>query len=125
MSPVVQAASIAAWSDEAHVQENRALYQAKFAQVMPLLADVLDVALPDAGFYLWADVAGDDVAFARALYAACNVTVLPGSYLARHAHGHNPGSGRIRMALVADTAECVEAARRIRTFVLGRSATEH
>jgi len=120
MSLVVQAASMAAWNDEAHVVENRALYRAKFEQVMPILTDVLGVTLPDAGFYLWADVAGDEVAFTRALYAACHVTVLPGSYLARQAHGHNPGSGRIRMALVADTAECVEAAQRIRQFIQTR-----
>jgi N-succinyldiaminopimelate aminotransferase len=117
MSPVVQAASIAAWQDEAHVVDNRALYRARFAQVTPLLAQVMDVALPDAGFYLWADVAGDDTAFARELYALYNVTVLPGSFLAREAQGHNPGAGRIRMALVADTAECLEAARRIVQFV--------
>jgi len=121
MSPVVQAASTAAWRDEAHVVENRALYQAKFAQVTPLLAGVLDVTLPDAGFYLWARVKGDDTAFARDLYALYNVTVLPGSFLARQAQGHNPGAGRIRMALVADTAECLEAARRIVEFVHARA----
>jgi len=114
MSPVVQAASIAAWGDEAHVAANRALYREKFERVTPLLARVLDVSLPDAGFYLWAAVpGGDDVAFARGLLAQYNVTVLPGSLLAREAHGTNPGRGRIRMALVADTAECVEAAQRI------------
>ncbi|MDD2927018.1 succinyldiaminopimelate transaminase [Rhodoferax sp.] len=120
MSPVVQAASIAAWRDEAHVVDNRALYRAKFAQVTPLLAEVLNVALPDAGFYLWADVGGDELTFTRELYATYNVTVLPGSYLAREAQGHNPGKGRIRMALVADTAECVQAAQRIRDFVQQR-----
>jgi N-succinyldiaminopimelate aminotransferase len=120
MSPVVQTASIAAWSDEAHVVDNRALYRAKFAQVTPILAEVMNVALPDAGFYLWADVAGDDVAFARELYANYNVTVLPGSFLARSSQGHNPGLGRIRMALVADTAECLEAANRIVEFVKTR-----
>jgi N-succinyldiaminopimelate aminotransferase len=120
MSPVVQAASLAAWQDEAHVEENRALYRTKFAQVTPVLAEVLNVALPDAGFYLWADVAGDDTVFARELYALYNVTVLPGSYLARTAQGSNPGLGRIRMALVADTAECVEAAQRIVEFVKAR-----
>jgi len=117
MSPVVQTASMAAWGDEAHVVEDRALYRAKFAEVTPLLASVMEVALPDAGFYLWADVAGDDQLFARELYAAFNVTVLPGSLLAREARGHNPGAGRIRMALVADTAECVQAAQRIVQFV--------
>jgi len=122
MGPAVQAASVAAWNDEAHVQANRALYREKFATVTPLLAGVMDVALPDAGFYLWARVpdavcGGSDTAFARALLAQYNVTVLPGSYLARETHGHNPGAQRIRMALVADTDECVEAARRIVQFV--------
>ena len=121
MSPVVQAASVAAWSDETHVEQNRALYRAKFAQVTPVLSEVLGVALPDAGFYLWADVAGDEIAFTRALYANYNVTVLPGSYLARDVQGNNPGKGRIRMALVADTTECLEAARRIRDFVNHRN----
>jgi N-succinyldiaminopimelate aminotransferase len=121
MSPVVQAASLAAWQDEAHVVANRALYRDKFAKVTPILTEVLNVSLPDAGFYLWADVAGDDAFFARDLYALYNVTVLPGSYLARSANGHNPGVGRIRMALVADTAECVEAARRIHQFVTSRA----
>ena len=121
MSPVVQAASIAAWGDERHVVENRALYRAKFAQVTPLLAAVLDVSLPDAGFYLWAGVGESDTAFARDLLAQYNVTVLPGSYLARETGGSNPGRQRIRMALVANTAECVEAAQRIVQFVKNRS----
>jgi N-succinyldiaminopimelate aminotransferase len=126
MSPVVQAASVAAWNDEAHVVDNRAQYRAKFAQVTPVLASVLDVALPDASFYLWAGVPaawkGDDTAFAQELLAQYNVTVLPGSYLARDAHGFNPGAGRIRMALVAETAECLEAAQRIAEFVRQRTA---
>ena len=117
MSPVVQAASVAAWNDEAHVRENRAQYRAKFAQVTPLLSSVLDLALPDAGFYLWAGVQGSDTDFARELYAIYNVTVLPGSYLARETRGVNPGAQRIRMALVAEAAECVEAAERIVRFV--------
>ncbi len=121
MSPVVQAASIAAWGDERHVVENRALYRSKFAQVTPLLAEVLEVALPDAGFYLWAKVKGNDADFARELFTLYNVTVLPGSYLARDSHGANPGEGRIRMALVAETAECVEAALRIVQFVKSRT----
>jgi N-succinyldiaminopimelate aminotransferase len=121
MSPVVQAASVAAWNDEAHVVDNRAQYRAKFAQVTPLLTGVLDVALPDAGFYLWAKVNGSDADFARDLLALYNVTVLPGSYLARDVQGGNPGAGRIRMALVAQTAECLEAAQRIVQFVQSRS----
>ena len=137
MSPVVQAASIAAWGDEAHVVANRQMYRQKFAEVTPVLAQVLDVALPDAAFYLWAAVKrvdspsaedGGDVAFARELYANYNVTVLPGSYLARDSScldpgvkGHNPGAGRIRMALVAETAECLEAAQRIVQFCQSRN----
>ena len=117
MSPTVQRASIAAWNDEAHVQANRALYKRKFEQVTPLLAEVLDVALPDAGFYLWAGVpGGDDVDYALKLLAQYNVAVLPGSLLARTAHGANPGAGRIRMALVAGVEECLEAAHRIHQF---------
>jgi N-succinyldiaminopimelate aminotransferase len=114
MSLPVQAASVAAWNDEAHVRDNRAQYRLKFERVTPMLADVLDVKLPDAGFYLWAGVPGaDDVAFARGLLAQYNVAVLPGSLLARPARGVNPGAGRIRMALVAPLDECVEAAERI------------
>jgi N-succinyldiaminopimelate aminotransferase len=131
MSPVVQSASTAAWNDEAHVVANRELYRAKFAQVTPMLAAALDVQLPDAGFYLWAGVPqaaggsgpGDDVGFALQLLAQYNVAVLPGSLLARPAHGANPGAGRIRMALVADTPECVEAARRIVEFTRSFKAT--
>ena len=118
MSGMVQAASIAAWDDEAHVVANRDMYRQKFAAVTPLLARVLDVKLPDAGFYLWAAVpGGDDQAFARDLLAQYNVTVLPGSFLARESQGFNPGAGRIRMALVAETQECMQAAQRIVEFV--------
>ena len=114
MSKTVQMASIAAWNDEAHVQANRALYRQKFERVTPMLAEVLDVKLPDAGFYLWAAVpGGDDIAYSLGLLAQYNVAVLPGSLLAREAHGVNPGAGRIRMALVAEIDECVEAAQRI------------
>ena len=122
MSPPVQTASIAAWNDEQHVQDNRALYKEKFALITPLLKGVMDVELPDAGFYLWADVRQtglSDTDFARRLYADYNVTVLPGSYLAREAHGQNPGQGRIRMALVAGVDEGLEAANRIVQFCQG------
>jgi N-succinyldiaminopimelate aminotransferase len=121
MSGVVQAASIAAWNDEAHVVENRNLYRTKFAQVTPVLAEVMDVQLPDASFYLWAGIPAawsqSDTEFARELYAAENVTVLPGSYIGRTAQGRNPGQGRVRMALVAETEECLEAAHRIARFI--------
>jgi len=119
MNPAVQSASIAAWNDESHVRENRAAYVRKFSEVTPMLAEVLDVALPDAGFYLWADVSRTgltDTEFAARLLAEQNVTVLPGSYLAREADGINPGANRVRMALVATPEECLEGARRIVEF---------
>ncbi len=120
MSPAFQAASVIAWQDEQHVMENRALYKTKFEQVTPLLQSVLDVQLPDAGFYLWARVDKlapiSDTEFAKRLFSECNVTVLPGSYLARTAHGINPGQQRIRMALVPSVTECFEAAERIVAF---------
>jgi N-succinyldiaminopimelate aminotransferase len=148
MGGMVQRASIAAWNDEAHVLANRALYRDKFAQVLPLLAPVLDVALPDAGFYLWAGIRdkhnaggagaghGDDIHFARQLLAQYNVTVLPGSLLARQTGGPapananadasgpsvNPGTGRIRLALVAPLNECLEAAQRVVSFTLSSKA---
>jgi N-succinyldiaminopimelate aminotransferase len=117
MSPPVQHASIAAWGDEAHVRDNRARYRAKFDAVTPMLEPVLEVRRPDAGFYLWAGVPdADDETFARALFEAAHVSVLPGRYLARQAHGVNPGHGYVRIALVPDLVDCVEAARRIVEF---------
>ena len=114
MGPAVQAASIAAWNDEAHVIENRRQYAAKFAAVMPILAPVLEFDAPDAAFYLWAKVpGGGDAAFARGLYEQQHVTVLPGSFLARDAAGTNPGRGYVRIALVDGLDACVDAARRI------------
>jgi N-succinyldiaminopimelate aminotransferase len=117
MSPVVTAASIAAWTDETHVRENRRLYREKFDAVVPILQRALAVTRPAAAFYLWAPTPGSDTDFARNLYANTGVTVLPGSYLARDAHGSNPGQGRVRMALVAPLAQCVDAAERIADFV--------
>ena len=114
MSPAVQHASIAAWSDELHVRENRDLYREKFDAVVPMLADGLGARRPDAGFYLWLRVpGGNDEGFVRDLYEAANVLVLPGSYLASDAHGGNPGRGYVRMALVPDKNDCEEAARRM------------
>ena len=121
MNPAVQAASAAAWRDEAHVVENRRLYREKFAAVMPILRGALAFDIPDAAFYLWARVpGGDDAAFARELYREQHVTVLPGSYLARDAGGVNPGRGFVRIALVDGFDACVEAARRIVTFSGGK-----
>jgi N-succinyldiaminopimelate aminotransferase len=117
MNPAIQAASIAAWNDEAHVAENRRLYAEKFARVMQVLKPVLPVAMPDASFYLWVRTPVADTAFAQALYRDYNVAVLPGSYLARESDGVNPGRDFVRIALVAGTEEVVEAAQRIAAFV--------
>jgi N-succinyldiaminopimelate aminotransferase len=116
MNPAVQAASIAAWNDEAHVIENRKQYAKKFKDVTPLLTDLLEAVIPDAAFYLWAKIKDNsisDTELAIKLYRDLNITVLPGSFLARDAHGVNPGQNFIRMALVASYAECIEAAERI------------
>ena len=113
MSPAVQAASIAAWNDEAHVIENRRLYDEKFKAVTPMLQSAMAADIPDGAFYLWARVPGSDTEFAQRLYRERNVTVLPGSYLAREAHGVNPGLNFVRLALVASLEECREAAQRI------------
>jgi N-succinyldiaminopimelate aminotransferase len=116
MNPAIQAATIAAWNDEAHVAENRRLYAEKFAKVIALLSPVLPVSKPDASFYLWIRTPIPDTAFAQQLYRDYNVSVLPGSFLAREAHGVNPGANFIRLALVANLDETLEAARRITEF---------
>ena len=112
-----QLASLAAWQDEDHVIENRRQYQAKFDAVLDILGGVMDVQRPDAGFYLWPRTPMDDREFTRRLLAEQNVAVVPGSFLSREIDGYNPGAGRIRMALVAPLADCVEAAQRIRRFI--------
>lgn len=112
-----QLASIAAWNDEPHVRANRDLYRAKFDAVLSILSPVLEVTRPDGGFYLWPRTPIDDTQFTRALFAQEHVTVVPGSYLSRAVNGVNPGQNRVRLALVAPLAECVEAAERIRDFV--------
>ena len=112
-----QAASVAAWADEEHVRENRRLYRQKFDAVLPILRAVLDVTRPEAGFYLWPRVPIEDTEFVRGLLREQNVAVLPGSYLAREAHGTNPGAQRVRIALVPPLAQCIEAAHRIRNYV--------
>jgi len=117
LSPVISAASIAAWQDEAHVIDNRRQYLAKFDAVLPILEPVLDVRRPDASFYLWAGTKGSDADFVRELLTHTNVTTLPGSFVGREVNGVNPGQNRIRIALVAPLADCVEAAQRIADFV--------
>ena len=118
MNPAVQAASVVAWNDETHVIHNRSLYSEKFHAVTPVLQQVwTQTQLPDAAFYLWINTQQDDTQVARKLYQDLNITVLPGSFLAREAHGLNPGKNFIRMALVAPTAETIEAAHRIRDYL--------
>jgi N-succinyldiaminopimelate aminotransferase len=117
ISPVVSQASVVAWNDETHVIENRRQYREKFEAVVPLLEPVLNVKWPQAGFYLWAQTPRSDTDLTRDLYSATNVTVLPGSFLAREAHGVNPGENRIRIALVAPLEQCIEAAQRIKQFL--------
>jgi N-succinyldiaminopimelate aminotransferase len=117
MNPAIQVASVAAWNDEAHVLENRRLYREKFSAAVPLLQEVTEAAMPQAGFYLWLGTPIDDIEFAKHLYQHYNVVVLPGSLLARQAHGSNPGRDRVRIALVAQPEECLEAARRMQDCI--------
>lgn len=118
LSLPVQQASIAAWSDENHVVQNRALYREKFDAVSAILNGILNFNVPSAGFYLWPQTPVDDAIFARDLYTQENVMVLPGSFLSRKTEMGNPGANRIRMALVPDLSDCVEAAKRIKRFTL-------
>jgi N-succinyldiaminopimelate aminotransferase len=116
MPPPIQAASIAAWRDEAHVVENRRLYREKFEAVTRILSPVLDIERPAGGFYLWPRTPINDQDFARELYGQQNVTVLPGSFLSRESDGHDPGHRRVRIALVAAFDECMEAVERIKAY---------
>lgn len=118
MPGYTQAASTAAWQDEAHVAHNRKLYRDKFAAVLDILQPLVNVQRPEGGFYLWPEVPIPDQDFARELFSTQNLTVLPGSFLSRNADGINPGDRRLRIALVAEFKECVEAARRIREYIL-------
>jgi N-succinyldiaminopimelate aminotransferase len=120
MSLAIQAASRAAWADEAHVRDNRRLYREKFEAFTGILRGALPVTMPEAAFYIWLRTPMPDTEFARRLYAECSVTVLPGSLLAREARGVNPGAGFVRIALVSSPEECTEAARRIRAFLTGK-----
>lgn len=120
MPPATQMASIRAWQDETHVADNRHLYTQKFRAALEILGPVLDVGAADAGFYLWAHTPWADTDFARELYAQQHVSVLPGSYLSRTSGGINPGSDYVRMALVAPVEDCIEAAERIKSYIVSR-----
>jgi N-succinyldiaminopimelate aminotransferase len=123
MPAPTQRASIAAWTDDAHVAANRARYRSKFDQVLPILAPVIEAHRPEGGFYLWLNVGTDDEAFTAGLYARQNITVVPGSYLARQTPSGNPGAGYVRISLVASEAECVQAACRIRDYITSTRIT--
>jgi len=118
MSLAVQAASIAAWGDEEHVEENRRLYAEKYRAVLPMVREPLRTEMPDGGFYLWVRTPIDDAEFARRLHGQYNVLVLPGSFLARKTDKGNPGANHVRIALVPPLAECVEAMERIMRFAV-------
>jgi len=117
MATYAQYASIAAWKDEIHVKNNRALYRTKFEKVVDILRPVMNVEAPDASFYLWPETPIDDQEFAQGLFKQENITVLPGSYLSRTTNNINPGKNRIRMALVAELDQCIEAANRIKNYI--------
>ena len=117
MSLHVQQASIAAWEDEAHVRENRALYREKFDAVVPILAAKIELEIPPAGFYLWPDVGRDDIEFCRVAMMEQNVQFLPGQFLAREVDGTNPGKNRIRLALVAELEQCIDGAKRLAEII--------
>ena len=117
MPPHTQATSIVAWQDESHVAENRRLYREKFAAVLDILSPVMEIPTPQASFYLWPKTPIDDVTFTRDIYQDQHLNVVPGSYLSREIDGNNPGANRIRLALVAEPAQCIEAAQRIKHFI--------
>ena len=117
MNPAIQQASIAAWNDEDHVVSNRALYKAKFDSFIQILEACCEIEYPSAGFYVWLKTPIDDIEFAKQLYEKQNVVVLPGSLLAREAHGFNPGKNRVRIALVTEKTTCDEAAHRLKEFL--------
>ena len=118
MPVYTQLASIAAWQDEQHVKANRELYRQKFAAVMGILSPHFNISMPQASFYLWPETPIADTDFAQQLFTQQNVTVLPGSFLARDTEAGNPGKNRIRLALVAPLTECIQAAERIKNFTL-------
>ena len=118
MSPPFQKASTVAWRDEAHVINNRTMYRQKFKAVLETITPIMKVEAAQGAFYLWPETSIDDTEFTRLLFAQQNLTVVPGTYLSRPAHGSNPGANHVRMALVAPLEECIEGAQRLKDFVL-------
>jgi len=117
MPPPFQKASTAAWRDEAHVRANRAIYREKFEKVLEIISPVMDVTAPQGAFYLWPRTHLPETDFARLLFEQQHLTVVPGTYLSRENEGINPGANRVRMALVAPLAECIDGAERLKKFV--------
>ena len=114
MSTTIQMASVAAWNDEEHVAENRRMYTEKYKSFSAILEGHLELHIPPAGFYFWANVGQSDTAFVKNLFEQQHVTLLPGSFLGREVDGFNPGANHVRIALVASLTECNEAAQRIK-----------
>ena len=108
-----QALSALAWADDTHVTVNRAIYREKINLVVKTLATTWHMESPKAGFYLWPKTPIPDAEFAVRLIKLSNVKVLPGSYLSRPTSLGDPGTNRVRLALVATKSECLEAATRI------------
>ena len=111
-----QLASIEAWNDEGHVEENRKQYRAKFDLFQKELLHLLPLKKPDAGFYYWLKVDNDEV-FAKVLMEQAHIKVLPGRYLSRETELGNPGENHVRLALVADLTQCEEAVKRLKTVL--------
>ena len=110
-----QLISSAAWQDQKHVKTNREDYRQKFAAVTEILKSVWPVQAPAGAFYLWPETPVDDQLFAKRMLQYTNTKVLPGTFLSRDTKFGNPGKNRIRIALVATKAECIEAAERVVT----------
>ncbi|WP_193749927.1 aminotransferase class I/II-fold pyridoxal phosphate-dependent enzyme [Shimia sp. SK013] len=114
----LQRAAEKVWADEAHVEENRALYAKKFDIADAILGDVPGYKSPQAGFFLWLPVDDGEEAAVK-LWTETGVRVLPGAYLSRDAEGFNPGKKFIRVALVAPKTEVQEALTKLRACIYG------
>lgn len=116
----LQMAAAAVWDDEAHVDDNRALYAAKFDAARDILGDVPGVTIPEAGFFLWLpvpDAIGNGEAATLKLWQEAGVKVLPGAYLARDTEAGNPGETFVRAALVASQDDITAGLTRLRDCI--------